>query len=79
MAKSDLHIYPDPGQTSFRRAVASYIGLGVEADNIVGGSGADDLIDILIRRLFFSRVLFFARHMQFMGLAISLGWWIPSG
>jgi histidinol-phosphate aminotransferase len=47
IAKCDLHIYPDPGQTALREAIAAYV--GVEPDQIVGGSGADDLIDIILR------------------------------
>lgn len=43
----DLHIYPDPGQNALRAAIADYV--GVEADQIVAGSGADDLIDIIVR------------------------------
>lgn len=47
IAKTDFHIYPDPGQTALREAIAGYTGLRPE--QVVGGSGADDLIDILIR------------------------------
>ena len=47
IANADLHIYPDPGQTALRGAIADY--LGVHADQVVAGSGADDLIDIIIR------------------------------
>lgn len=42
-----LHIYPDPGQGALRAAIAEYV--GVDASQIVAGSGADDLIDILLR------------------------------
>ena len=46
-SSADLHIYPDPGQTALRGAIADYV--GVDAEQIVAGSGADDLIDILLR------------------------------
>src|SRR5262249_34973120 len=42
-----LHIYPDPGQTALRQAIAGYA--GVSAEQVVGGTGADDLIDLLLR------------------------------
>ena len=47
VASADLHIYPDPGQVALRGAIAEYV--GVTAAQIVAGSGADDLIDILLR------------------------------
>ena len=47
IAKADLHIYPDPSQTALREAIASYA--GVDPDQVVAGTGADDLIDILLR------------------------------
>lgn len=47
IANADLHIYPDPGQLALREAIADY--LTVHPDQVVAGSGADDLIDILIR------------------------------
>ena len=47
MTKADLHIYPDPGQGALREAIADYV--GVDATQVVAGSGADDLIDIVIR------------------------------
>ncbi|MEO9254189.1 MAG: histidinol-phosphate transaminase [Tepidiformaceae bacterium] len=47
IARADLHIYPDPGQTALRAAIADYA--GVEPDQVVAGTGADDLIDILLR------------------------------
>jgi histidinol-phosphate aminotransferase len=42
-----FHIYPDPGQEALREAIAGFA--GVEVENVVAGTGADDLIDILIR------------------------------
>ncbi|HEY3291420.1 MAG TPA: histidinol-phosphate transaminase [Anaerolineae bacterium] len=42
-----LHIYPDPNQTRLREAISSYIGIPTE--NILCGSGADELIDIIGR------------------------------
>lgn len=47
ITRADFHIYPDPGQTALREAIARYTGL--QSDQVVAGSGADDLIDILIR------------------------------
>ena len=47
IANADLHIYPDPGQDRLRQALGEYV--GVSASKVVAGSGADDLIDILIR------------------------------
>lgn len=42
-----LHIYPDPDQTMLRNAIATFI--GIPAANILCGSGADELIDIIGR------------------------------
>ncbi len=47
VSRADFHIYPDPGQTALREAIAGYTGL--RSDQVVAGSGADDLIDIIIR------------------------------
>ena len=47
IGRADFHIYPDPGQTALREAIAGYTGL--RPDQVVAGSGADDLIDIIIR------------------------------
>lgn len=47
IAEAPLHIYPDPGQTALREAIAEYA--GVAPDQVVAGTGADDLIDILLR------------------------------
>jgi len=44
---ADLHIYPDPGQNALRAAIAEYVGCSPE--QVVAGTGADDLIDIVIR------------------------------
>ncbi|MBI4334798.1 MAG: histidinol-phosphate transaminase [Chloroflexi bacterium] len=41
------HIYPDPAQREFRKAVARYVGVGEE--HIVGGSGSDDLLELIVR------------------------------
>jgi len=41
------HIYPDPAQTKLREAIASYV--GVKAKNIIAGTGADELIDLVCR------------------------------
>lgn len=45
------HIYPDPLQRQVRRALADFLGLGVE--HIVVGNGSDELLD-LIGRAFLS-------------------------
>ena len=47
ISRADLHIYPDPSQTTLRGAIAEYV--GVTPAQVVAGSGADDLIDIIIR------------------------------
>ncbi|HXU23526.1 MAG TPA: histidinol-phosphate transaminase [Tepidiformaceae bacterium] len=47
IAGADLHIYPDPSQTALRKAIASFA--GVSPEQVVAGTGADDLIDILLR------------------------------
>ncbi|MCK9521128.1 MAG: histidinol-phosphate transaminase [Dehalococcoidia bacterium] len=47
VSNADLHIYPDPGHEALRIAIADYC--GVRPEQVVAGSGADDLIDILIR------------------------------
>ena len=54
IAEADLHIYPDPGQTALRAAIADYV--GVENSQVVAGTGADELIDILIRLVMPTRV-----------------------
>ncbi len=41
------HIYPDPQQEQLRDALADYV--GVPAEHILPGHGADELIDILCR------------------------------
>ena len=41
------HIYPDAVQSGLRQELADYT--GVSANNIVAGSGSDQLIDLLIR------------------------------
>lgn len=43
----DVHIYPDSCQTELRKALADYT--GVARENIVAGSGSDQLIDLLVR------------------------------
>ena len=39
---SDYHLYPDAGQTAVREAVGRYV--GVEPEQIVLGSGADEML-----------------------------------
>jgi len=45
--QSYYHIYPDPGQGALREALSQYVGL--DADNIMVGHGADELIDLIMR------------------------------
>lgn len=45
--EADLHIYPDPGQTALRLAIAGYT--GTLPEQVVAGQGADDLIDVILR------------------------------
>ena len=48
LARADsLHIYPDPEQRRFREAIGRYVGL--DAAHVIGGTGSDELIDLLIR------------------------------
>ncbi len=42
-----IHIYPDPDQTLLREAIADYLGL--PAEHILCGAGADELIDLVAR------------------------------
>ena len=42
-----LHIYPDPTQTYFRRALSGF--LRVPEDFICGGTGSDELLDLVLR------------------------------
>ena len=42
-----LHIYPDPESRELRAALADYV--GVEADYLMVGHGADELIDLIMR------------------------------
>ncbi|MEO8540284.1 MAG: histidinol-phosphate transaminase [bacterium] len=53
--EATFHIYPDPGQEALRAAIGEFV--GVEADQVVAGTGADDLIDILIRLVMPSAVV----------------------
>ncbi|MBM3166431.1 MAG: histidinol-phosphate transaminase [Chloroflexi bacterium] len=41
------HHYPDPEQRELRKALEKYIGVG--ADQIIAGSGSDELIDLILR------------------------------
>ncbi|HJS18035.1 MAG TPA: histidinol-phosphate transaminase [Anaerolineales bacterium] len=41
------HIYPDPESRALRRSLAAFT--GVPEDNLLAGSGADELIDLLMR------------------------------
>lgn len=47
IANADHHIYPDPGQTYLREAIADFA--GVSPEQVVAGQGADDLIDLVFR------------------------------
>jgi histidinol-phosphate aminotransferase len=41
------HHYPDPEQRNLRKALEKYIGVG--AEQIIAGSGSDELIDLILR------------------------------
>jgi histidinol-phosphate aminotransferase len=41
------HIYPDPNQMHFRRALSIF--LSVPEDYISGGTGSDELLDLVFR------------------------------
>lgn len=41
------HIYPDPESTTLREALSAYT--GVPKENLLAGSGADELIDLVMR------------------------------
>ena len=48
LAKLDFpHIYPDPESRALRRSLAEFT--GVPAEHLLAGSGADELIDLLMR------------------------------
>eukprot|EP00029_Vermamoeba_vermiformis_P007657 TRINITY_DN3373_c0_g1_i1.p1 TRINITY_DN3373_c0_g1~~TRINITY_DN3373_c0_g1_i1.p1 ORF type:complete len:1492 (+),score=442.42 TRINITY_DN3373_c0_g1_i1:647-4477(+) len=47
VANANLHIYPDPGQTYLRRDIAEHY--KVKPEQVVVGTGSDDLLDVLIR------------------------------
>jgi histidinol-phosphate aminotransferase len=47
IAKSFLHIYPDPTQVLLRKDIANYV--GVDDSQVVAGAGSDDMIDIILR------------------------------
>jgi histidinol-phosphate aminotransferase len=46
-AENHYHIYPDPGHTRLREALAEYTGQPAAA--IICGAGADELIDLILR------------------------------
>lgn len=45
------HIYPDPQQTALRQVLSAYV--GVPKENILAGSGSDELLDLLCRLFVF--------------------------
>jgi histidinol-phosphate aminotransferase len=47
VARTPLHIYPDPLQRKMRQALGDYTGLA--PDYIIAGAGSDELIDLLFR------------------------------
>ncbi len=47
MARTPVHIYPDPFQRSLRASLSDYTGFPTE--NIIAGAGSDELIDLLFR------------------------------
>lgn len=42
-----MHIYPDPGITRLRSALATHVGFDIS--HVVAGSGSDDILEIIIR------------------------------
>ncbi len=46
-AETDFHIYPDPSNTRLRVAMSTF--LGVDANLLMMGHGADELIDLIMR------------------------------
>ena len=53
--EAPFHIYPDPGQQALRESIAGFVGAAPE--QVVAGTGADDLIDILVRLVLPSSVV----------------------
>ena len=47
-ASKVFHIYPDPGQNDLREAIASTHD-GFTIDEVVAGSGSDDMLDVILR------------------------------
>jgi histidinol-phosphate aminotransferase len=48
LAKLDTcHLYPDPESLNLRRALSSYVSVGIE--HLVAGAGSDELIDLVLR------------------------------
>ena len=47
VAAAPLHIYPDPDQAALRAAIADYA--GVRPEQVVAGTGSDDLLDLVLR------------------------------
>ncbi|MBH76943.1 MAG: histidinol-phosphate transaminase [Dehalococcoidia bacterium] len=46
-ASVPLHIYPDPAQGRLRSDIAAYLGVGPE--QVVAGTGSDELLDLILR------------------------------
>lgn len=47
IAKTPLHVYPDPLQHNMRLTIAEYA--NTHMDNVIAGAGSDELIDLLFR------------------------------
>ncbi|MPZ22746.1 MAG: aminotransferase class I/II-fold pyridoxal phosphate-dependent enzyme [Dehalococcoidia bacterium] len=47
IADAPINLYPDPDQVAARRAIANYV--GVAPENVVGGNGSDELLDLVVR------------------------------
>ena len=47
LARLPTHIYPDPLQTELRGRIGEYVGM--DPSYVIGGAGADELIDLLFR------------------------------
>jgi len=47
--QGELNRYPDSDQLELRRAIADYVGNGVDWQNVLAGNGSDEIIDLAMR------------------------------
>ena len=47
LSKISFHNYPDSNQSDLRKSLSEYV--GVDVDNIVAGSGADEMIELIFK------------------------------